>query len=287
MTQPGKTRFERHEPLEIAALRRIKREQPDLAVAVDLQIDIVVLQRRVQGRLTTPWIDRSAESLAQDLAGGRPALRFGDVAFDWVELRVLFRQVADVLARHDTIEASDHAGLVALARTSRPSPTEVQQWFEIPAGRQTRELPSEPADGGLFAQVLQLSAQPFLERAAEAIRSRLDPSAWDRPYCPYCSAEPEMASLQPDGGRRLHCGRCNSSWHFEAATCPFCGSRHLNDQIDFVSSDPRYRLLACAACRRYLKAVDVRRAERGLILTVDSIATLPLDAAAARQGFVT
>jgi formate dehydrogenase maturation protein FdhE len=42
---------------------------------------------------------------------------------------------------------------------------------------------------------------------------------------------------------------------------------------------------ACNTCRRYLKGFDERHATRPLILTVDTIATLPLDAAAIQMGF--
>jgi len=42
---------------------------------------------------------------------------------------------------------------------------------------------------------------------------------------------------------------------------------------------------ACDVCRRYLKAYDARRATRPLMVAVDTIATLPLDAAAMQRGY--
>ena len=47
----------------------------------------------------------------------------------------------------------------------------------------------------------------------------------------------------------------------------------------------RYRLYACDVCQRYLKAYDARRASRPLMPAVDSVATLPLDAAAMQKGY--
>jgi len=38
-------------------------------------------------------------------------------------------------------------------------------------------------------------------------------------------------------------------------------------------------------CRRYLKAYDARRASRPVMPVVDTIATLPLDAAAMQRGY--
>jgi hypothetical protein len=46
-----------------------------------------------------------------------------------------------------------------------------------------------------------------------------------------------------------------------------------------------YRIAACDVCTRYLKAHDGRRASRPLMLPVDTVATLPLDAAAMQKGY--
>ena len=95
-----------------------------------------------------------------------------------------------------------------------------------------------------------------------------------------------MASVAADGQRFLHCGRCTGSWVFDAQTCPFCDNHEPRHQVSYSSADEKYRILACNSCRRYLKALDGRRAERHLMLAVDTIATLPLDAAAMTQGYV-
>ena len=54
----------------------------------------------------------------------------------------------------------------------------------------------------------------------------------------------------------------------------------------FATRDGRYRVYACDVCRRYLKAYDGRNASRPVMVAVDSIATLPLDAAAMQRGYV-
>ena len=41
----------------------------------------------------------------------------------------------------------------------------------------------------------------------------------------------------------------------------------------------------CDDCRRYLKAYDTRGATRPVLPNVDTIATLPLDAALVQQGY--
>jgi FdhE protein len=284
VTEPTRPRLERQDPPDIAALKRLKQEQPELAGAVDMQIELVMLLRRTQARLTTPWANDDPIRVQAHLAAGRPLLRLEDVAFDWVALRVLFRQIADVLGRFDIVEGADHAALLALARDGRPSAEDVAEWF---AARQPGHAPSASPSrlGDSGTEVLTLAARPFLERAASAVRARLDLAAWHQPYCPLCGASPEMSSYTAAGDRRLHCGACGTAWEFDAGTCPSCGDRDPGRRVSYGSPDGRYRLVACTACRRYLKGVDGRRMERPLMLDVDGIATLRLDAAAVQKGF--
>jgi formate dehydrogenase maturation protein FdhE len=53
----------------------------------------------------------------------------------------------------------------------------------------------------------------------------------------------------------------------------------------FASRDKQYRIYGCDACQRYLKAFDARHASRPIMPAVDSVATLPLDAAAMQRGY--
>jgi hypothetical protein len=281
---PPPNRFERQDPPEIAALKRLELEQPELATAIAMQIEIVTLQRRLQCRLTTPWMAHEPNWLTDCIANGFPILGFEEVTFDVVELRGLFRQLVDVLRRYEIVEASDHDELQHLVRGGHPDADDLRGWFENRV-RRDRSASWIPPHGETFTQVLELAAKPFVERAGESLRSRLDLAAWTRPYCPVCGGEAEMGSLGPAGEHRLHCGTCAASWLFDADVCPACGTHDRRNQVSYASADGRYRLVACSACHRYIKVFDARRSDRPLMLTVDSIATLPLDAAASRQGY--
>ena len=285
MTQPSRPRPERADSPEFAAFRRLKADQPELAGAVDMQVEIVVMQRRVQARLSTPWLGFDAAWLVRQLADGRPIVRVDEIPFDWGELRVLFRQVADILRRYDLLEPADAATLEQLIRSGRPAPEDVAEWYASSAnrdskgGRPTSDLPETAS------QVLTLSARPFLARTVETLHQRVDLSPWTRPYCPFCGGDPELALLTPSGERRLACGRCTAVWPFPEHACPHCDNRLPGYQSSFASPDGRYRLMACDACMRYVKAYDARGADRPFILDVDTIATLPLDAAAIQRGY--
>jgi hypothetical protein len=282
---PTRPSHVRQDPPEIAALRRVKAAQPELGAAVDMQIDLVTLQRRLHQRLSTPWIAVDLEEIAGRLHAGTPVLRFADIGFDWTEVRLLFRQIADVLLRYDTLESGDHGSLMSLVRASHPDAHDVEPWYTARAGRQSGLADVASPHGDAFAQVLELATRPFIERAGDALRARIDLSGWRFSHCPLCGSDPEMASVGHDGARRLHCGGCGTGWATERDTCPYCQASHPGDFVEWASADRCYRLTACTRCRRYTKALDVRRSDRPLMLSVDTIATLPLDAAAMSRGF--
>ena len=68
----------------------MKEEQPDLASAADLQIELLQVQRRVQSRVSLPAIRLDKDSLNAQLASA-PVLQFEQLPLEWGELRFLLR----------------------------------------------------------------------------------------------------------------------------------------------------------------------------------------------------
>ena len=277
----------RAEPREIVELRQIKVEQPELATAVDMQLALVDMQRRVQSRVPLPWIQVDPEWMRTQQAAGRPLVRFKDIPLEWSDFRLTFRQTADILQRFEALERSDHQKIVAMGRDGNALEPLVTAWYDATSGvsgTNTRRRADSDAPASLD-HVLVLALRPFLARSAEALMQKVDLSGWTHGHCPCCGWEPEFAVITPTADRRLVCGRCVAQWRFAALACPFC----LNDDraliTSFATRDGRYRVSACDVCRRYLKAYDARRATRPLMVAVDTIATLPLDAAAMQRGY--
>ena len=135
----------------------------------------------------------------------------------------------------------------------------------------------------LLDQVLLLSMRPFLARCAEALLPRMELGEWLQPRCPLCGGEPEFAYINPKAERLLICSRCTGQWRYDPITCPYCENSDRSRITSFTSRDQRYRLYACDVCHRYLKAYDGRNASRPVMVAVDTIATLPLDAAAMQR----
>src|SRR5690606_21323047 len=153
----------------------------------------------------------------------------------------------------------------------------------VGAGRGGGE--SNRADGGMLEQVLSLAMRPFLSRCAELVQQRPELSIWTHPHCALCGGEPDFAVITPAAERHLICGRCGLRWKYEPLTCPYCRNQDRSRITSFATADGQYRVYACDVCHRYLKAYDARRATRPVMPVVDSVATLPLDAAAMQRGY--
>ena len=132
------------------------------------------------------------------------------------------------------------------------------------------EIPGEP---------LGWAARPYLQRPAEVLQQRVSLERWSRRVCPVCAAEPEFAVINTTGERHVVCGRCHVRWGFNSVACPYCGNDDRSTLKSMATPDGTYRVMICAPCGRYIKALDARKAPRPLLPYVDVIATLPLDAA--------
>src|SRR5947199_1100745 len=127
-------RAPRAESREIVELKQLKIAQPELASAVDMQLALVEIQRRVQSRVPLPWIQADPAWLRAQQAAGRPLVRFRDIPLEWTDFRLTFRQTADILQRFDAIERSDHQALVTLGRDGHALEPLVTMWYEATSG---------------------------------------------------------------------------------------------------------------------------------------------------------
>lgn len=283
------SRGPRAEPREIAELRALKAAQPDLASAVNMQIELVEVQRRIQARVPLPWNQPDQEWLAAEGRAGRPAVRFENIPLEWSDFRLAIRQTADILHRHEAIERADYQEIEALAHEGNALEPVVRDWYTASPRADAATAPPSLRPERVVNKldhVLILAIRPFLVRSVEALSPRVDFSSWPHGHCPYCGWEPDFAVITPAAERRLICGRCTAQWGFGALVCPYCLNDDRTRITSFATRDGRYRVSACDVCKRYLKAYDARNATRPVLVSVDGIATLPLDAAAMQRGYV-
>jgi hypothetical protein len=255
-----------------------------------MHLELLELQRRIQGRVPLPMLDLSADTLQRCQLEGRPLLRFEDIPLDLTDLRLMVRQTTDVLRRFGALEPSDYERAQALGRDMQLLDA-VGRWYRSAAERQLAVAAvssmsgNELGDHTALGQVIGLAMRPFLSRCAEVLQQRPELASWTHSHCALCGGDPELAVITPSAERHLICGRCALRWKFESLTCPYCRNSDRAKITSFATTDGKYRVYACDVCLRYLKAYDGRRATRPVMPIVDSVATLPLDAAAMQRGY--
>ncbi|MBA2305654.1 MAG: formate dehydrogenase accessory protein FdhE [Acidobacteria bacterium] len=280
MTEKPPAPTGRAESREIIELRRLKDEQPDLAAAADLQIELLQLQRRVQVRVPLPSIRLDTDYLNSLLPSG-PILQFEHLPIDWSDVRFLLRATASAMRNQDAIDDAEVRRVDVLCRDASRLPAVLRSWYEsVRPGVST----IDPDLLGLES-IFQQAMRPVLTRCADAILARTDLAGWPHHICPLCAGEPDLAVITPAAERLLICSRCAARWRFDQIACPFCLNDDRTKITSLASRDGRYRLSCCDSCRRYIKAFDARRSSRPVMPPVDGVATLPLDAAAIQRGY--
>jgi hypothetical protein len=282
VTEPKTERRSRAEPRDVVELRQLKHDQPQLASAADMQIELLGVQRRIQSRVPLP--SSAFERRKPDGRLGTPLLEFKDIPIDWNDFRLMVRQTADILRRYETLDLQDYDRIQVLSRDGTIE-SAVASWYDSAMAPARRKGDTRKPANELFDQVVLLAMRPFLARCAEALLPRLELEDWAKPFCPLCAGEPELAYINPAAERLLICSRCTGQWRYDPIACPYCGNNDKSRITSFASRDGRYRIYACDECHRYLKAFDGRDGSRPALLAVDSIATLPLDAAAIQRGY--
>jgi hypothetical protein len=288
---PRGARGTRPESREATELRAIRSQHSQLESAVDLHLELLEVQRRIQGRVPLPMLEITTDSLQRHQASATPLLKFEDIPLDLSDLRLIVRQTADVLRRYGALEEVDYQKIHVLGRDMQLI-TVAGMWFRSGFEKQMASI-GVPASGSfaeldasdVIDQVLTLSMRPFLFRCAEVLQQRPELSLWTHAHCALCGGQPDFSVIMPSAERYLICGRCELRWKWESLACPYCRNSERTKITSFATSDGQYRVYACDVCRRYLKAYDGRRASRPVMPMVDAVATLPLDAAAIQRGY--
>ncbi len=102
-----------------------------------MQVALVEMQRRVQGRVPLPWIQPDPAWVADQQRAGRPLVRFQDIPLEWSDFRLTFRQTADILLRFEALDRAEHAAIVSMGREGDVLQPIVSQWYAVSSGFDT------------------------------------------------------------------------------------------------------------------------------------------------------
>ena len=251
-------RAPRAEPREIAELKQLKIDQPELASPSTCRSSSSTCSAASRRACRCPGFSRNRSGSPR--SSGRAARSCGSRTSrsSGRDFRLTLRQTADILHRFEAIERAEHQHVEVLARDGNALRAARDRVVHRHVRRErrvaTRGQSTRPRRTSIRCWCS--SIRPFLARCAEVLGQRIDFSAWHHGHCPFCGWEPDFAVITPSAERRLICGRCSAQWAFPALACPFCANDDRSRITSFATRDGRYRVSACDVCKRYLKAYD-------------------------------
>src|SRR3712207_4778915 len=148
-----------------------------------MHIELLEHIRRIQSRIPLPWFELNSAAVAKHDAEGRPLVRFEEIPLELTDLRLLVRQMADVLRRHGALDAADYAEIQHIGRDMKLLGV-AGAWYRrtaergaavASAGMPSMVAPPQDAESGssMVDQVLGLAMRPFLLRCAEIGRAHV------------------------------------------------------------------------------------------------------------------
>jgi FdhE protein len=247
----------------------------------DFYRGLLGIQSEVEEKNVSPVLSLDKEEIAKRIVAGRPILSYEDLSLNWTLVTTTLHHIANLFA-----EYPEMLGPVPepLGRTDFELPPEwVESWFKGEAISAEIEGEVHPL---LLTTLVQLTLRPFLIGYARVLKGSFVQDKWRRSNCPVCGAKPEFAYLEKEvGARWCLCSACATEWLFKRMQCPYCDNTDGGRLSYLASDDDLYRLYLCEQCKSYLKAIDLRKTTREVIVAVESLTTVSMDAQAQEKGY--
>jgi FdhE protein len=261
------------------ALEEAGTRDPDLSTYYELYHTLLHALARARADISATLEMVDEEALQARLLQGLPLLSFAQLPLEEERFAQLVSTVAQVLMEHSPELAE---------QTVPDSPTEcldlARQRFE--AGQDDKEQSKDLEELALAQVSVDLALKPYLGWAAEQVLPHVELERWKRRYCPVCGGAPDFAFLgEESGARHLVCSRCSSQWPYRRLGCPFCDTNDHTKLSYYLGEEGVYRLYVCQACRRYLKAIDLRKVGRRVLFPAERVTTVAMDVAAQEEGY--
>ena len=259
-----------------------EKEEGKLPELLQFYRRIIQIQAGVGNQLEKPSPGLTRETATDRLGQGNPLLQASEFTFDWTLFQNTLREVTDVF-----IEFSHLFDLTPAVFKQSPPEQLVSRDF-IEAWYVGKDLPpTEAISQDIIRELIHAAVRPFLMNYAETLIGFVEQEAWRRNYCPICGGNSDFAYLEPENGARwLLCSRCDTKWLFQRLQCPYCQNQDQNDLSYYADDDEVYRLYVCDKCKRYLKAIDLRKAGSEVEVSLERLLTYELDAQAREYEYL-
>lgn len=259
-------------------------EQP-LPSSLEFYQSILTTQQKYSVPELSNLATRMEPIAIQRLREGKPLLSFKDLQLNWQDVQLLFHEIAAITEDYLSPSEPEREELPSFDSNLKLLQDTVKIWFA--AGSRHRKSVARSSEiEPLVSNILQATMLPSLAAHAHALLPFVVQEQWYKRYCPVCGGEPDFAFLDKERGSRwLLCSRCNAHWIFVRLACPFCDNQDMNALAYFTDEASLYRLYVCEKCRRYIKAIDLRKTEADVLLPLERILTLDLDRQAHESNY--
>lgn len=266
-----------------AAVLRYVRSYPDLSEPIAMYGAIMEVQQAALDGVEC-GVEVGRQVVADRMMLGEPLLDPLGLAVDPEKFRGLVEGICAVVAEKTPGGLPPCEGLL-----SWPGLSESEL-----AGTREKVLKGESLEPGgewsghpeIVSRILWESMFPFFRTCGSALEEKIDHALWQKGYCPVCGGRPLMGEFREgDGLWLLECCLCHTLWNVQRASCPFCeGGSQGSLEYVYIDEDRSRRIQFCSGCRSYVKTIDLRDGERGVLLPLEDIATVRLDRVAKEEG---
>jgi FdhE protein len=264
-----------------------KNKEPELRELLDFYLNIYEVQHRYNAEIELQ-IDLTDEQAKRKLKQDKYLLEGEKVDID----SEIFKKLLDDLS-HIIEEKSKFKGeLDRLIQAPELQKENISSFIE-------KIISNDSAYLAEFAERIKIKKDivffltqnvlsPFYQKCAENLRPQINYSLWLKGSCPVCGHKPLAAKLRKEEGLRLlQCSLCQTQWWFLRLKCAFCGNTdHEKLQYLYLEEDRGRRVDVCDSCKKYIKTFDERVLGREVIPHIEEVATIHLDFAAKKEGYI-
>jgi len=271
----------------LAQIDRLIQKRPIYREALSEYRELVVLLEETAPEIEyTSGNKKLREVKAKE---GFPLFSREELPVDLKATSSLFTRVLDHLSSK---KREDRQALKKALERARTDGQWIKRALKAFLARDEATIDSMAQEVNLDSTVLKFAAtmalKPSLNTLRGLVSGAIQKGSWEYGYCPLCGSRPDIAYLDEQGKRMLHCELCGFEWNYPRIKCPFCENSDSEELGYFMSQEEKgFRVDFCKKCNAYIKTIDLRVAEAPAPLELENLITLHLDMLAHEQGFTT
>jgi FdhE protein len=272
---------------ELAQINRVIQKRPLYKEALSTYRGVIGLLKGVEPEL--PDLSEDDEVADIKIKEGFPLFARQDLPLDLKAAASIFPRLLEHLSSQ---KREDRPALEKALQAVRTDPHSIEHVISAFLSMDEKEIVAIAEQWNLDPMVLKfvtaMALKPSLNALRKAVSGRIQTGKWQYGYCPLCGSSPDIACLDEEGRRLLHCELCGHEWRYPRLKCPFCGNDE-SDTLGYFTSEEEagFRVDFCRKCEVYIKTLDKRMVESPAPLELENLITLHLDMLAHEQGFKT